>query len=105
MGIDPTRTERVEREPDPTRAPLEIVWHINDGGEFVASISFGGVNPFRAADLVASVLDGLIDECRRAEIVIEPLLDTIRWHIHQVGGPMLQIAEYLENRAVEGLQP
>jgi hypothetical protein len=50
MGIDPTRTERVQRDPDPARPPLETVWHINDDGEYVAEAAHRGAS-YQLVDL------------------------------------------------------
>jgi hypothetical protein len=107
MGIDPTRTERVQRGPDPARPPLEMVWHINDAGEYVADISFGSVNPFRAADLIASALIGVLDECQRTDVALDAVIETLRFHTHQIGGPCEQIAAYIEHEIAKakGAQP
>lgn len=103
MSINRDLTTRTERPPDAARPPLQIIWTIGDDGVYSAEISFGGVNPFRAGDLVAAALQGILDECRRMDLCHDHALDTIEWHVHQIGGPLEFIANYIEHQHTKGL--
>lgn len=109
MGIDPSRTERIHLgHPDPSRAPLSVEFSITDAGEWTSQITFGSVNPFRAVDLLCSAVEGVLYECDRLNVAIPGVLDQMRYHLHQVGGPAEMIGAQLEKWDAErrtGEQP